>query len=390
MPATLSAVRSMRDAGSTYSPTPSLHRSSDATAATADLVALEQVLHTLLSPLDYPDFRSWLAAAHEALLDFGGTDALCIFTPMAEGPASWYGPHVGPAEMAGYLARLAEDPDWDVIDRGYERCGRPVAHESELMPREALEASAFYHEFLRPNRILDLTVAGADFGGRRQARLHFSNTSRRSRDAAQRCASRARTVLPALRAGLATWRQLGERRAELGRMLDAMPTAVLLYDTTGALQHANRTAQRLFDGPSAERVRAEAQRVAWALGATIGRSAAVSPERDVRTAGGDFRLRGSLAPEWMLGASRGVLVTVERAERQPLSDAELRERHRLTPREIEVARLVAQGLSNEEVAERLRVSFFTARNHVERLLAKLGAGSRSRVGALLRGEADAA
>ena len=174
-------------------------------------------------------------------------------------------------------------------------------------------------------------------------------------------------------------------------MLDAMPNAVLLYDTTGALQHANPAAVRLVgEGATAERLRAEAQRVAWALGATLGRTAAVSPERDVRAAGGDFRLRGSLAPEWMLGPSRGVLVTVERATRQPLSDAELRERHHLTPREIEVARLVAQGLSNEELAERLQVSFFTARNHVERLLSKLGAGSRSRVGAMLRGEADAA
>ena len=54
---------------------------------------------------------------------------------------------------------------------------------------------------------------------------------------------------------------------------------------------------------------------------------------------------------------------------------------------VEVARLVAGGLSNNEVAERLGVSYFTARNHVERVLAKLGVGNRSRVGAVLRNEA---
>ena len=44
-------------------------------------------------------------------------------------------------------------------------------------------------------------------------------------------------------------------------------------------------------------------------------------------------------------------------------------------------------LSVEEIADRLGVRFFTARNHVERLLPKLGASNRTRVGALLRGEA---
>jgi len=64
--------------------------------------------------------------------------------------------------------------------------------------------------------------------------------------------------------------------------------------------------------------------------------------------------------------------------------AELRARYGLTARELEVARLVAEGLSNNAIAERLGVSFFTARNHVERLLAKLGADSRARAGAILR------
>ena len=79
------------------------------------------------------------------------------------------------------------------------------------------------------------------------------------------------------------------------------------------------------------------------------------------------------------------LAAEEGADAGAAAGAELRERHRLTPREIEVARLVAQGLSNEEVAERLRVSFFTARNHVERVLPKLGAANRACVGGVLMG-----
>lgn len=49
----------------------------------------------------------------------------------------------------------------------------------------------------------------------------------------------------------------------------------------------------------------------------------------------------------------------------------------LTPRELEVLQLVAAGLSNKEIAARLAISEHTAKFHVARLLAKLGAESRA-------------
>ncbi|MFF2623922.1 helix-turn-helix transcriptional regulator [Oerskovia jenensis] len=55
----------------------------------------------------------------------------------------------------------------------------------------------------------------------------------------------------------------------------------------------------------------------------------------------------------------------------------------LTPREAEVARLVAQGLSNREVAERLVVSERTVDNHVYRIFRKLGVGARDDVARFL-------
>jgi DNA-binding NarL/FixJ family response regulator len=48
----------------------------------------------------------------------------------------------------------------------------------------------------------------------------------------------------------------------------------------------------------------------------------------------------------------------------------------LTPRELEVLALLAEGLTNAEIARRLVISPLTARNHVSNLQAKLGVHSK--------------
>ena len=57
----------------------------------------------------------------------------------------------------------------------------------------------------------------------------------------------------------------------------------------------------------------------------------------------------------------------------------------LTSRELEVATLVAEGLTNRQIADRLVISERTAQNHVQHILTKLGFTSRSQIAAWTAG-----
>ena len=82
-------------------------------------------------------------------------------------------------------------------------------------------------------------------------------------------------------------------------------------------------------------------------------------------------------PVWSLdrACDAAVELLTSTPEPAPPRDA----RPRLTPRETEVAELVARGLSNREIAQTLTIAERTATSHLEHVLNKLGFHSRSQI-----------
>lgn len=83
-------------------------------------------------------------------------------------------------------------------------------------------------------------------------------------------------------------------------------------------------------------------------------------------------------------ATRSTGATTAAESRAAYSDEALAARFGLTSQQARVARMLAEGLSNPEIATALDISRFTARNHAREVLAKLGVPARARVAAALR------
>lgn len=82
-------------------------------------------------------------------------------------------------------------------------------------------------------------------------------------------------------------------------------------------------------------------------------------------------------------ASAGLLAVPMEASAALLPAASESDVENLTPREMETLEMLAEGLSNKQIAARLHISEHTAKFHVNSILGKLGAGTRTE--AVMRG-----
>jgi DNA-binding CsgD family transcriptional regulator len=65
----------------------------------------------------------------------------------------------------------------------------------------------------------------------------------------------------------------------------------------------------------------------------------------------------------------------------------VRERYHMTPREIEIAKLVCRGMSNEEIADSVKIRYGTVKTHIRNIYRRIHV--KSKVAMLLRFLEDA-
>jgi non-specific serine/threonine protein kinase len=209
---------------------------------------------------------------------------------------------------------------------------------------------------------------------------------------------------------LALWRELGDQFAigwALGNLADV---AVLAGDGAAAhalLAESIQINSGLLSAWGVARALEGFARLAVAQGRTrralrlAGAAAALRTEAGSRVPPSDeTQLRQSLASAWTTEGPDRSAQLYDEGERLTLSDAvdyalldedqplamearELLQNPELTAREWQIARLVGQGLTNPEIAQRLVIGKRTVDTHVEHIRNKLTVRSRAQIAAWL-------
>jgi predicted ATPase/DNA-binding CsgD family transcriptional regulator len=104
-------------------------------------------------------------------------------------------------------------------------------------------------------------------------------------------------------------------------------------------------------------------------------------ERQARQALGEAAFQAAYHRGLELPADDAVAYALQQPPDKPPAKPAVSEAAPLTPRELQVARLIAGGRSNKDIAAELVISQRTAENHVEHILIKLGFTSRAQVAA---------
>lgn len=188
-------------------------------------------------------------------------------------------------------------------------------------------------------------------------------------------------LVPSFKAGLDALSRFSAHRATL----DAMSEPVIVFGNSGIERYRNTSFVRMLEAdPERDRIMLEILRLTagmqpFGLMSARSRPASPVPEpgRIVRTTTAEYELRGSVIGPSAFDPDSSVLISVTAKAKPRLPSAgALRERFELTAREAEVALLLAEGLSNNEIAERLYLSPHTARRHTANIFDKIGVTTR--------------
>jgi predicted ATPase/DNA-binding NarL/FixJ family response regulator len=187
--------------------------------------------------------------------------------------------------------------------------------------------------------------------------------------------------------GLATWRA-GDLQRATDLELEAMSLRIAFDDHVGLIWSAEVLGWIAADQGDAAKAAAllgAAAQASDAIGTSVESFAFLTENHDACVR----RLRAELGDDaYAAAVARGrglrakeiqALASGGSSPRAVPSAPKTAARSPLTRRETEIAELVAQGLSNKEVAARLVIAPRTAEGHVEHILVKLGFSSRTQI-----------
>ncbi len=358
---------------------------------TADLTRLESTARSLLSPLAFPTLAAWQSEVTRALGALLGGDHSLFRLPTGNG--EFYTDDG--AEIVQGLMTFAQQvtPEmityWDDTPNVWHRDRRALGIEafnfdivSDVIRQGgfSIARAPVWNEVFFRNGVFD--YAGLITTRPEGDAILWTLSPRLRNSNPDGQVALLRTLVPAFRAGLEAIDRFDAHRTTLD--LVAEPLAV--FDADGREIHRNPALVGLLArDPDAASVEAGLLRLARQmrplgfprLRDTVDHTALTF---DVATAHTRYTLSGSLLRPDVFGPREAFLLSVRAQATHTAfpSPDDLRARFNLTKREAETALLVAQGLSNDTIAERLFVSRHTVRHHVESLTAKMDLSGKGR------------
>lgn len=358
---------------------------------------LLQAQAALLSSLSEAEPRDWQLRANRAVRELLGADhsVFVLPTPGASVPPVT-SEDTGPGFEDGLLRLAAEaasderygDSFLERVHRRRVRSGKGAYHLEQFTDRtERAKAQSFQHIFV-PHGFEWLVALSTqtDYG----AVTQFFGFERPDADGyTERGLRKLRLLVPAFSAGVEAFQRSRSQRKRVAATLDLVPQPAALYDIEGHLLHRSRALNALLvDEPEREDlIRAVDELAAIYVTRLQGRQRAqaqtpLTVEQRIQTQVASYRLWGVHGPKGPEGTAR-ILVQVERQEWDFPDSKHVAESHGLTPRQAQVALLLARGYSDKAIARRLDISWHTARTHSRNVLARLDLRSRAQVAVTL-------
>jgi DNA-binding CsgD family transcriptional regulator len=360
----------------------------------ADQNRVSTALAALVSPLRHPDLEVWCARVNRTVKRALAADKCSI--ALVGGRVS-YAAFADGLDLAAVRSYPSEVEEISQRLKLWERQVRLGVFNRETMLGDdapVFYQSAYWNEYIVKIRAFDALGATVRLHGAQGeealATILLHHDSPTGRSFGTRCHSMLRLLFPAFKAGIEHWSRLHALQERFVANLDATGDAMVLVGGGDRVLHQTPALQSLLGSePQADSLLGEAHALARAIlllvdapAEALARQERSPPARLVRLCGGAYRLRGTLAPLDVCDGS-ACLITVERAEQGVPDTSVLQAHFGLTRKQSVVARLLAQGYSNGQIAKSLFLSPHTAHHHTEQVLLKLGVDSRAKVAARL-------